>query len=422
MLRDMTVTNVGEVAVGDLLGAPWRAGSTTPQSRRWTDAARAVADRLAQDLLERDRRNQPPRAEVELLRESGLLPLVVPARYGGRDQSWNTAFEVVRLIARVDASIAHILGYHYVWQTRIHHDISAGETPLQRRLLTDGAAGPWLWASTGPSATAPLRLHPEPRGGFRIVGKKGFATGACVADMLVGVGRHADTDDLVYVQVDPRRAGVDFVDDWDMLGQRLSASNGLVFTDYRVGVDEVLGVLPQAQPPAPGRSLAALSFQLMICHLLLGAAEGALLRARTYTRMTSTPWLHAQVSAAVDDPHLLRAYGDLASGLTAASALLREARDALQWAYDHPELSSTDRRDVAGTVAAAKISATTVSLDTTTRVYDVTGARACRSDQGMDLYWRNVRTLTLRDPVDYKRDELGRCFVTGEVLQPSPYR
>jgi hypothetical protein len=38
-----------------------------------------------------------------------------------------------------------------------------------------------------------------------------------------------------------------------------------------------------------------------------------------------------------------------------------------------------------------------------------------RSDIGLDLYWRNIRTHSLHDPVDYKKIEVGAHFLTGDV-------
>ena len=35
------------------------------------------------------------------------------------------------------------------------------------------------------------------------------------------------------------------------------------------------------------------------------------------------------------------------------------------------------------------------------------GARATTAKYGFDRYWRNLRTFTLHDPVDYKIQEIG---------------
>jgi hypothetical protein len=37
------------------------------------------------------------------------------------------------------------------------------------------------------------------------------------------------------------------------------------------------------------------------------------------------------------------------------------------------------------------------------------------SEVGLDLYWRNIRTHSPHDPIDYKKLEVGANFLTGDV-------
>lgn len=53
--------------------------------------------------------------------------------------------------------------------------------------------------------------------------------------------------------------------------------------------------------------------------------------------------------------------------------------------------------------------------------FEVTGARATARGEGLDRFWRNVRTHTLHDPVAYKRREAGRHLLTGEPPEPTWY-
>ena len=47
----------------------------------------------------------------------------------------------------------------------------------------------------------------------------------------------------------------------------------------------------------------------------------------------------------------------------------------------------------------------------------MTGSSSTRSEVGLDLFWRNIRTHSLHDPLDYKKLEVGANFLTGD-LQP----
>ena len=64
---------------------------------------------------------------------------------------------------------------------------------------------------------------------------------------------------------------------------------------------------------------------------------------------------------------------------------------------------------------------TRVGLDVSSQIFDVMGARATTAAAGIDRFWRNLRTHTLHDPVDYKLRELGRYALSAELPTPSFY-
>ena len=72
-------------------------------------------------------------------------------------------------------------------------------------------------------------------------------------------------------------------------------------------------------------------------------------------------------------------------------------------------------------MAAVKARATDVALEIGNRIFEVTGARATAASEGLDRFWRNVRTHTLHDPVAYKRREVGRWVLEGELPEPTWY-
>jgi alkylation response protein AidB-like acyl-CoA dehydrogenase len=72
-------------------------------------------------------------------------------------------------------------------------------------------------------------------------------------------------------------------------------------------------------------------------------------------------------------------------------------------------------------IAQAKVVSTEVGIDVSNRIFEVTGASSTRSSVGLDLFWRNVRTHSLHDPVDYKKLEVGAHYLTGAVQPISLY-
>lgn len=405
--------------VQDLIPQP--AARVVPAEREhWRGVAVELADRLAVDVLERDRANLPPFAEVEELRRSGLLGLRIPSQHGGAGQDLATTFDVLRIIGRVDGSIAHLLGYHFNF---LVGSLSDAEPEVRGRVWEQTLAEQWFWASTGSPQDQDLVLEPV-GDGWTFSGRKSFATGSRVADRLFGYVLDPGTQHRLVVTLDPSRAQVVRRDDWNMLGQRLTASNGIEFHDYPVSrADVLIDYGPVGGPPQPARSLGVLFSQLLFSQLCQAVAEGVLLKARDYTATSSRPWFHATVPSATEDPFIVQGYGLLASRLSAVAALNDRATATLEWAHAQgPALTVADRAQVSEVIATSRVVANEVALEVANRIYDLTGARATDNRYGFDLAWRNIRTLTLHDPQSYKAVEVGDYFLNGVLPTPSPYR
>jgi alkylation response protein AidB-like acyl-CoA dehydrogenase len=139
--------------------------------------------------------------------------------------------------------------------------------------------------------------------------------------------------------------------------------------------------------------------------------------------MTTRPWIHAGVASATEDPHILHTYGELVARVQALGALVERAEQAVAWAHDRgADLTARERAEAATLGAAAKVVATQTVLDVTSRVFEVTGARATKRDVGLDRFWRNARTDTVHSPVAYKAEEVGDFFLNDTIATPSDYR
>jgi alkylation response protein AidB-like acyl-CoA dehydrogenase len=381
----------------------------------WHEAADRLAESLREDAARREHEAAEPHAEVDLLRASGLLTLLVPVASGGRGAGWLTANEVTRTVASADASVGHLLGYHYLqlWRTELFD-----RPELVERLHRDTARGDWFWAGVSNPLDAALQLTPVD-GGFRVDGRKTFATGASVADRLVVSATRTDSGEKVTFVVDAKASGLSYLHDWDNLGQRLTASGGVVFDGVHVPDADVLGTHDEASVRA---SLAALGFQLMLTQVYVGIAEGALAEAAEYTRTRTRAWTLSDVDSAVADPYILLGYGELVARTRAAAALTDLAAAALGEAFDRGAgLSQQERGEAAVAISAAKVVATQVANEAGSRIYEFTGARASANKYALDRFWRNARTLTLHDPVSYKAREVGAHFLTGELPRQTGY-
>lgn len=163
----------------------------------------------------------------------------------------------------------------------------------------------------------------------------------------------------------------------------------------------------------------------MFANFYVGIARGALDIAAEYTRTRTRPWPYGgdNKELATDEWYLREGYGDLQAKLWAAEAFVdqvnRESDAVLHDAREN--LIEQARGDLAVRIAAAKLRAADVALEIGTRVFELTGARATSNSVGLDIFWRNVRTHTLHDPVAYKRREVGGYVLTGEIPEPTWY-
>ncbi|MEU4443884.1 acyl-CoA dehydrogenase family protein [Actinosynnema sp. NPDC050801] len=367
--------------------------TSTDGRRKWLTVAEELAAALRVDAAERDRRGAEPVAEVEALRRSGLLAI----------DDWATQQAVTRVVGAADANVGHLLGYHYlqVWRSGLFDNPAF-----------DAGGNPGLfWAGVSNPLDAALELRPVD-GGFEVTGRKTFATGASVADRLVVSATRTDTGEKVTFTLDAKAAGITYAGDWDNIGQRLTASGGVAFDRVHVPSDQVLG---SHDEDSPRLSLAALGFQLVLAQLYVAMAEGALAEAARYTRTTTRPWFLSGVDEATADPYVLAAYGELVSEVRAAGCLADHASDQLDRASRRgADLTRDERAETAAAISAAKVVATKVANQTTSRVFELCGARATAAGYAFDRFWRNARTLTLHDPVSYKAREVGAYFLTGE--------
>ena len=119
---------------------------------------------------------------------------------------------------------------------------------------------------------------------------------------------------------------------------------------------------------------------------------------------------------------MLAHYGEFHVGLESVRLLTQQAVQLfdLAWLQDEA-LDAQGRGRLAIAVATAKVAATRVGLDLSSRLFDVTGARATHGALRLDRFWRNLRTQSLHDPLDYKLREVGDWALNGKVPDPSFY-
>ncbi|MFM7426571.1 MAG: acyl-CoA dehydrogenase family protein, partial [Elainella sp.] len=170
---------------------------------------------LASSAVERDLRAGAPDEEIQRLRETGLLPLVVPSPYGGAGASWAEALKIVQELAKADGSIGQLYGNHLNLTTLAE----VGGTPVQAEFYYHQTVERNLfWANAINTRDERLRLTPE-GDHYRANGVKSFGTGVVEADYRVfsAVQDGVEAPPLFVIPKD--REGLVYNDDWDNIGQ-----------------------------------------------------------------------------------------------------------------------------------------------------------------------------------------------------------
>ena len=390
----------------------------TPQ--QWVERASEVAAILATDAVRRDHEGKTPYAEIQLLKDAGLVTLLGPAEFGGGGQNWTTAYRVIREIATGDGSIGQLVGYHYLWAWAAR----LVATPEQIAFVEEQATvNKWFFGGAVNPRDNDLTIVDE---GDTIVynGRKSFSTGSKVSDVTVLEGVLEGTEKHIFAIVPSKQDGIVFNDDWDNLGQRLTESGSVAITDVRVPWEQAAGYVDKEFVPRVYNTLNVPLIQLVFTNFYLGIAKGALATATTYTRDRTRPWPYSVdvKGAAAEEFYILETYGDLQSKLWAAEALAERAADAIERINEHPDTTTPQERgEAAVIIAAAKQRAIDTGLEIGTKIFEVTGARASANSVGLDLFWRNIRTHSLHDPIAHKRAEVGRYALLGEVPEPTWY-
>jgi alkylation response protein AidB-like acyl-CoA dehydrogenase len=387
-----------------------------PPRQHAFDIADQLAAAFAQTAVERDKRGGTAKIERDLLRTSGLLNVTIPADFGGWGMEWPDAMKLIRVFARVDSSLAHLFGFQHLMLASVSLYGSRAQT---EELFSETVRNKWFWGN----ALNPLDKRTSltsKNGGYLINGRKSFCSGAVDSDMLIVSAIRSVDEKFMVAAIPSRRPGIRILDDWDAMGQRQTDSGTVEFCDVSAGQEEFL------KTPGPlgsiRASLRSCIAQLILSNIFLGISEGAMEESRNYTLAQTRPWVASTARNATEDPYILANYGSFFVNLQAAQALTDIAGESLQRAWESEDaITENQRGKCALDVAASKVMTNNVGLDITSQMFEVMGARAAAGPARIDRFWRNLRTHTLHDPVDYKIRELGDWALNHQLPKPSFY-
>ncbi|MFB9835754.1 acyl-CoA dehydrogenase family protein, partial [Actinoallomurus acaciae] len=277
-----------------------------------------ILPELAATAAERERRRELPHEQIHAIAKAGLFTFRIPGEYGGAGSSVQEVFRFVIDLATADSNIAQAVRPCFGIVEGLLAGPEAEREKWYPRVLAGDVFGNAGWEIGGPSGAVRSRItrHGDH---FKINGSKYYSTGALYADWI----RAAAVDDegeKVFFTLPRDREGMRLLDDFDGVGQRLTASGTTDFDDVTVYPEEIGRHAGRA-----GRSPVTPFLQLYLAAVEAGIAAAALADALAFARDRARPIAHSGAARSVEDPYVQYTVGEISARSYAAEAAVMRA-------------------------------------------------------------------------------------------------
>jgi alkylation response protein AidB-like acyl-CoA dehydrogenase len=380
-----------------------------------------VIDRIAAGTEDREQGRLPARDAIDLVRATRLGVLRLPAP-GGGGASLRQLYEVILRLGEADSNIPHILRNHFAFVERARR---VPENPKFRHWLDlaragkiFGLGGSELGTQNIGNGTYDTTLQPS-GDGYVLNGRKFYSTGNYYSDLLYINAQTPDGRGVgAIIPVD--RAGVSVADDWDGVGQRLTASGTTVLENVQVEPGEVVDIATEESKVPHSATFQQLYLTTIIAGILRAVVKDAVAQVKRRDRN----YYHALAANPAEDPLLQQVIGRLSSIAYVAEASVLGAADVLGQAHESAIAGKPDPElfeEAALRTAKSKIALDELALSAASQLFDVGGASGATRRQRLDRHWRNIRTIASHNPVAYKARIIGQHLTLGEPLPTAAY-
>lgn len=374
----------------------------------------ALAEEIGVDAAQREIRRELPFAAFDAFRRSGLGALRIPVERGGLGGTLENALHVVTTLAAAESNVAHALRVHFDFVESLR---LAPRTAFQDRQVSRIVEGALFGGASGEQGTARageietvLRREGDH---FRVTGKKYYTTGTAYAD-FVRTNLVDEQGKGVTAIVPVRAEGVSVLDDWDGMGQRMTASGSTVFNDVRVDASEVV---EKGYGSLIGRHGGAYR-QLHLVAVAAGIVRNIVADARAYVTGHGRPVMHSTAPSAREDVFIQQVVGELTALSHTIDVLVRENARTLGASSDAILRNDpgADELVLQGALATARtqIVVGKLALQAGERLFDAGGASATSRKHNFDRHWRNLRTIFSHNPLHHKAKVVGD-YVLNDV-------
>lgn len=369
-----------------------------------------ILPQIAAGAAQRERDRQLPYEAVAQIAQAGLFTVRIPKRFGGAGGSVRDVIALLIRIASADSNVAQALrpGFGFV-EGLLASRAEGAEEERERwfgRYLQGAVIGNAGWEVGGANGSISARIVRDGEH-FRACGSKYYSTGSLYADWVSAVA--LDENDQPVSFILPRdRQGLELLDDFDAMGQRLTASGTTHLHDVQVLASEI-----RTRTVEEGKRTIVTPFlQVFLAAVQAGIARNALNDAVTFAKEHARPIKHSSATRSVDDPYVELSVGDVSARAFTAEAGVLHAADSIDraWAAD---LDAVAVDQAAVDVAQAQYIAAESALKAAELVFDVGGASTTGRAHNLDRHWRNARTVANHNPRHWKAAAVGAWQLKG---------
>jgi alkylation response protein AidB-like acyl-CoA dehydrogenase len=369
--------------------------------------AAALLPEIALGAAERERNRELPHEQIRRLAAARLLTFRIPVAYGGSGSSVREVVQFIIDLAAVDSNIAQSLRASFLFIDGLLARENEAERQLWfSRYLAGEVFGNAGWEIGGANGAIASRIVRE-GDHFRVNGSKYYSTGSLYSRWVFAVALDENERPVFFV-LPHDREGLELVDDFDAMGQRLTASGTTNLRDVIVYANEVLTLVHDESK----RSIVTPYAQIYLGAVEAGIARNVLVDAVNFARDRARPIKHSSATRSVDDPYVEHAVGEISARAFAAEAVILRAADTIDaaWATGLDEPSVTR---AAVEVAQAQYIAIESALEAAELLFDVGGASTTKRAYNLDRHWRNARTVANHNPRDWKAAAVGAYRLKG---------
>ena len=367
--------------------------------------AHALAPAIRERAAAAEAQRRQPEETIQQIVEAGLVRLLIPARWGGHELSFDAFVDSVLEIAKADGSAGWCYSFLVAQAWLLAH------FPEEAQRVVWACNPVALFASS----LAPVGRFTRVEGGYRLSGNWAWCTGVdyCDWNLLAGLSLPTGTGE----PPEPRifllpHSDHEILDTWFAVGQKATGSKNVLVNDVFVPYHRTIRFTDLREGQVPGSALnPGPLYQLPLVAALpigpaaplLGATMGAYETWRTASRTKSTRVSGEPVASFT---HQQIRLAEVAAEIDSARLLLQRALDMIR---SGGPISLEQRiRTLRDYAYIAQL-----CVHATERLFLASGASAHYESNPMQRYWRDVHTMAAH--VAFNLDAAGEQFGRVEL-------